>query len=439
MMEELSFTSLAVVMAVAFAAPLVLGLFPRVRLPAVVVEIVLGIVIGPDVLGWAEADEPVRILSVVGLAFLLFLAGLELDPERLRGRLLRLAGSGFALSVTLAVAAGILLDLFGFVSQPVLAAIILTSTSLGLVIPVLKEAGHSESQLGQLVIAGASIGDFAAVILLSLLFSRDSTDVSTKLVLLVAFAVFIVVLAEGLMVRTRSMRISRVVTRLDDTTAQLRVRGAVLLLVVLVVFAERFGLETILGAFVAGAVLSVVDREGCRTHPTFRIKLDAIGYGFLIPVFFVASGITFDLEALLDDPSTLVQVPVFLVALLVARGVPAAVYSPLVGRRGAVAAGFLQATSLPFIVAATQIGVAIGAIGPATAAAFVAAGLASALLFPAVAVGLLRPPEATATPPAADARATDAAGVGGAPGGAADGGGVQAGRAGLASDASRSS
>lgn len=403
MAESISFGSLAVVMGVAFLAPLALGLLPRVRVPAVVIEIVLGIVIGPDVLGWAELDEPVRILSLVGLAFLLFLAGLDLDLDQLRGRLLRVAGLGFLVSIALATGAGVALDALGLLRSPLLGAVILTSTSLGLVIPVLKEGGHDTSRLGQLVLAGASIGDFASVILLSLLFSRDATDTTTKLLLLGAFALFVVILLISLTRRTQSMAIAKVLLRLQDTTAQIRVRGSMLLLILLVVLAEQFGLEAILGAFVAGAVLGFVDRDATRTHPQFRIKLEAIGYGFLIPVFFVASGIAFDLSALLDEPSVLARVPVFLAALLVVRGIPALVYRPLLGTRSTVAAGLLQATSLPFIVAATQIGIALDVVTPATAAAFVAAGLVSALVFPATALSLLRRCAVTAPMPASSA------------------------------------
>ena len=223
--------------------------------------------------------------------------------------------------------------------DPLLAAVILTATSLGLVIPVLKEGGHIDSRLGQLVIAGASIGDFSAVILLSLLFSKDSSDTTTKLVLLGVFVLAIGVVVVALTRHSRGMKISNVLVRLQDTTAQIRVRGAVLLLVLLVVLAENLGLETILGAFVAGAVVSLVDRDAGNTHPLFRVKLEAIGYGFLVPVFFITSGMRFDLNALLDDPSTLALVPVFLAALLLVRGLPAIVYRPLVGTRSSVAAG----------------------------------------------------------------------------------------------------
>ena len=395
-MPDASFTSLAVVMGVAFLAPLVLGLLPRLRIPAVVLEIVLGIVIGPQVLGWASVDEPVQIVALIGLAFLLFLAGLELDFDQLRGRLLKVAAVGFGISLVLAVVAGFALDAVGFVHSPLLAAVVLTATSLGLVIPVLKEGGHSATRFGQLVIAGASIGDFAAVLLLSLLFSRDSTDTGTKVVLLVGFVLAVALIVFALSRHRRSMPISRVLTKLQDTTAQIRVRGSMLLLLILVVLAGQFGLETILGAFIAGAIVSVLDRDGVRTHPQFRLKLEAIGYGFLIPVFFVTSGLRFDLNALLDAPSTLLRVPVFLVALLVVRGIPAFVYRPLVGSKGSVAAGLLQATSLPFIVAAMDIGLSIHAVTQATAAAFIAAGLLSALVFPVVALGVLRTAEPSA-------------------------------------------
>jgi len=211
----------------------------------------------------------------------------------------------------------------------------------------------------------------------------------------VAFVLAVALIVFALSRHRHSMPISRVLTRLQDTTAQIRVRGSMLLLLILVVLAGEFGLETILGAFIAGAIVSVLDRDGVRTHPQFRLKLEAIGYGFLIPVFFVTSGLRFDLNALLDEPSTLLRVPVFLGALLVVRGVPAFVYRPLVGTRGAVVAGLLQATSLPFIVAAMDIGVAIGAVTRATAAAFIAAGLLSALVFPIVALGVLRSSEGT--------------------------------------------
>jgi Kef-type K+ transport system membrane component KefB len=185
------------------------------------------------------------------------------------------------------------------------------------------------------------------------------------------------------------MRLGQVLVRLQDTTAEIRVRFAVLLLVGFTVLAERFGLETILGAFLAGAIIGLVDRDS-SSHPRFRTKLEAIGYGFLVPVFFVSSGIRLDLTGLLHSPAALVRVPVFLLALLVVRGLPALLRLRVNGLKPTLALGFLQATSLPFIVAATQIGVTLGKITPLTAAALVCAGLLSVLIFPVLALTLLR-------------------------------------------------
>ena len=389
-MQDVSFDSLTVVLGIAFLAPLALGAVPRLRIPAVVIEIILGIVVGPQVLDWARVDDPVAILSVIGLAFLLFLSGLEVDLDQLRGQVLRLAAISFAMSLVLAILAGFALDAAGFVKSPLLAGVILTATSLGLVIPALKEDNRAATQLGQLVLAGTSLGNLVSTLLLSLLFSRDSTDTGTKIVLLGGFVVTVLVLVLTLTRHRMSMPLSKLLVRLQDTTAQIHVRGAMFLLMLLILAAQNFGLAAILGAFVAGAVVSVIDRDGVRTHPLFRVKLDAIGYGFLVPVFFVATGMTFDLQALLDEPSVLARVPVFVIGLLVVRGLPAMVYRPLVGTRGAVAAGLLQATSLPFIVAATAIGVSLDVITRATAAAFITAGLISALFFPMIAMYLMR-------------------------------------------------
>lgn len=387
-LPAISFTGLLVVSAVAFASPLILGLVPKVRLPTVVLEIVLGILIGPSVLGLVDTDLPIRVLSLVGLAFLLFLAGLEVELERLRGRLLALAGSGFLLSLGLALPIGFGLRAWGEVRSPLLVSIILATTSLGLVAAVLKDAGQSASDFGQLVIAGATIGEFGAVVLLSLFFSGEATAVGAKLILLGSFGAAIVGVAATLTKLGRIRALSNVFVRLQDTTAQIRVRGAVVLLIGFVVLAERFGLETILGAFMAGVVLRAADRDAA-THPHFRLKLEGIGFGFLIPVFFVASGVQLELNSLFSSASTIVLVPIFLVALLLVRGLPALLYRGVVSGKRTVAAGLLQATSLPFIVAATQIGLELGDIRQATGAALVAAGLLSVIAFPPTALFLV--------------------------------------------------
>jgi len=302
-MPDVYFTNLLVVSAIAVLAPLAVGFAPRLRIPAVVLEIIGGIIVGPSGFGWVRVDLPVQILALFGLAFLLFLAGLEIDVHQLRGRLLRFAVLGYLATLVLAIT--------------------LSATSLGLVVPVLKDAGQVHSEVGQTALAAASVADFAAIVLLCLFFSSSSGSTGARVVVLGAFA--------GLVAVTGIV---------------------VLLLVAFTVLAERFGLESILGGFLAGAIVGLVDRDS-SSHPDFRTKLDAIGYGFLVPVFFVSSGIRLNLTGLLHSPSALVRVPLFLLALLAVRGLPALLGLRANGTRPTLALGLLQATSLPFIVTAT--------------------------------------------------------------------------------------
>src|SRR5512135_2663575 len=335
-MTDVSFIYLLMVAAVAVLPPLTIGFAPRLRIPAVVLEIIGGIIIGPSVLGWVHVDLPVQILALFGLAFLLFLAGLEIDVHQLRGRLLRFAVLGYLVTLVLGYGAGASFAAVGWVSQPLLLAIALSATSLGLVVPVLKDAGQVRSEVGQSALAAASVADFAAIVLLSLFFSSSGGSTGSKVVVLGAFAGLVAVTGLAVSGAARSMRLGQVLVRLQDTTAEIRVRFAVLLLVAFTALAERFGLESILGAFLAGAIVGLVDRDS-SSHPNFRTKLDAIGYGFLIPVFFVTSGIRLDLKGLLDEPSALLRVPVFLAVLLVVRGGPALLNLRTRGRRATLA------------------------------------------------------------------------------------------------------
>jgi Kef-type K+ transport system membrane component KefB len=387
---ELAFTNLLIIVAVGFAAPLTLGFLPSVRVPSVVLEIVAGILVGPAVLGWVHVDEPVRVFATVGLAYLLFLAGLEIDFARLRGRVLRLALVAFVVSLVIAIVVGLALQAGGFVAQPLFVAIVLSATSLGVLVPVLKDAGESGSTFGQLVIASGTIADFATVILLSLFFSREAGSTASKVILLGGLFVVAVLVALAVAGVEHSRRLSDVLRRLQDTTAQIRIRGAFVLLIGLVALATELGLEVILGAFIAGAIVALVDRDRAMTHPDFRAKLEAAGFGIFVPVFFVSTGVRYDLDALTADASTLLHVPIFLAALVAVRGLPALLYRPLIGRARVPVAVLMQATSLPFIVAATAVGLALDVVSPANAAALIAAGLLSVVIFPAVSLALLR-------------------------------------------------
>src|SRR6266516_3089627 len=238
-MPDVSFNGVAIVAAVALTAPFALGLFPKLRLPAIVLEIVLGIVIGPQVLGWVKIDTPIQVMSLLGLAFLLLLAGLEVEYERFRGQLLRLTTIGYAISFGVALAIGFGLNAGGLVKSPLLVGIALSATALGIVIPVLKDAGQVSTDFGQLVVAGASIAEIATIVLLSLFFSGESSGLGSKLVLLGGFAALVAAIGLAVSGAEQSMRISATLLRLQDTTAEIRIRGSFLLLGLFVVLAER--------------------------------------------------------------------------------------------------------------------------------------------------------------------------------------------------------
>ena len=394
-MQNLEFSGLLAVAAVAFLIPFMLGLVPRLRLPASVLEVVAGILLDPAGFGWVKPDVPVQVFSLLGLAFLLFFAGLEIDFEHLRGRPLQLTLLGFVVSLGLALLVASGLGALGWTSSPLLVAIILAATGLGVIVPVLKDAGRISSLFGQTVIAGATIADLGTVVLLSLFFSRESKSIGAQ-VLLVGLLLLLAVIALAFIIRAaRVGRVERILAFSEDTTDQLRVRGAFLLLIAFVAVSERLGLEVILGAFVGWVVFAAADRGRAVNHPNLQKKLEAVGYGVFVPAFFVTSGLRFDLQALLASPGALVQIPVFLIALLIVRGLPALLYRPLLNTREIIAAGFLQATSLGFVVIGAQLGIELKLLEPATGAALVAAGMGSLLLFPLLALLVLGRTDAT--------------------------------------------
>src|SRR5215831_6640306 len=314
-MLNISFNSVLIIAAMAVLVPLISGLLPRLPVPGAALEVIAGILIGPAVLGWVRIDAPVQVLSDLGLGMLLFLAGLEIDIERLRGPLARLAVSAFAVSVVLALLCAYAFRLAGQARQPIM--------------------------------------------LLSLFFSATAATPGAQAISLAIFIVLVVLSGIAL----------AWVRRLEP----------------------------------AGRLLRIVDLARGSPHPQFRVKLEGIGFGFLVPIFFISTGVAFPLKALLANPAALAEVPLFLLALLLVRGLPALLYTRFAGRRRAVAAGLLQATTLTFVIVAAQIGLADGKITPTAAASLLTAGLLSAILFPAAAQQLL--PRA-ATAEAADAKDT---------------------------------
>jgi Kef-type K+ transport system membrane component KefB len=387
----ISFNGVLIIAVVAVLVPVVLGLLPAQPVPGAVLEVIAGIVVGPAVLGWVHIDAPITVLSDLGLGMLLFLAGLEIDVDGLRGALGRLAGLAFACSVLLGVACGYGLSAVNQGSQPLFLAIVLMSTSAGLLLPLLKDAGQEGTRFGQLVMTAGALAEVATIMGLSLFFSATSKTSADRLVSLVIFLALLAVFGLALGRVRQLSGLERLLDRLEDRSAQLRVRATLTLALAFGVLAYRFGFASILGAFAAGLLVRMIDLTGRAPHPQFETKLQGIGFGFLIPVFFIATGVQFNLRALLADPVAIAEVPLFLAALLIVRGLPALLYVRFTGIRRASVAGLMQATTLTFVIVATQIGLAARLISSTTSASLLAAGLLSAAIFPALALRLLPP------------------------------------------------
>jgi Kef-type K+ transport system membrane component KefB len=388
-MVTFDFTGLLVVAVVAFLAPLLAGLVPRRLLPAVVLEVLLGLAVGPQGLGWVKPQGAVELLYLMGLGFLLFLAGQDIDPKHFSDPMARMASAAYVISLALAfpVALG-LISLVSGSADLRLIALSLTSSSLGILLPVVRDAGEIDSDFGQLTIMAGTVGEFGSLLLLTILFSADAKSTPEQILYVVIMGVAAALTGLGLYALWRSGRMAKVLSALDDTASQLRVRGAFVILLIFAGLAHGFGVDSLLGAFVAGVVLRVADRDDRPNIEVFQAKLDAIGFGFLIPVFFVVTGVQFNVDALFSHGSALELVPLLAVAFLVVRGVPALLYRKRVGTRGAVAVGFLQSATLTFPVVVAEIGLSLNLLSQASAAALIGAALISVLVFPAAALAL---------------------------------------------------
>jgi len=368
----------------------------RITLPVVVLEIVAGIILGPELLDLARPDEFVEFFASLGLGMLFFFAGYEIDFARIRSVPLRLAALGWLFSLALAYLLGGMLALAGVVLSLIFTGSALATTAIGTLIPILRDAGELRTRFGTYLLAAGALGEFGPILLITLVFTTRSA--ASNAVILLAFIALAVVTA---VVAVRGMtRGWALLERTLETSSQPAVRIAVVLVFALAALAASLGLDLLLGGFVAG-VIARLALSGREVH-ILESKLTAVGYGFLIPFFFITSGLKFELSALTEDPVKLLELPLFLALFLVVRGAPAMVlYRRLLDRSDRLALGLFSATELPLVVAITTIAVDEGHMRSSTAASLVGAAILSTMIFPLLALRLRgdrarAPAEATA-------------------------------------------
>lgn len=387
-------TTLILIMAIAVLAPLLAyGVSRWLPVPLVIFEILLGILVGPDILGWAHSDQVIDVLSELGLAMLIFLAGYEIQFSQVKGDTLKRSVWAWLAALVLGLGIGLLLSGGGF-DKGVYIGTALTSTALGTILPVLRDAGDTQSRFGSVMMAMGAVGEFGPIIAMALLLSGRAPGRSAAL--LIAFAVLTAAAVFWAM-RPKPPWFSRVIARTLHSSGQFAVRLVVLMLVAFLALAEVLGLDVLLGAFAAGLITRLVLHGAApESSEVVLSKVEAMGFGFLVPLFFVVTGIEFDLKALLEGGRVLLLLPVFLLLFLVVRGLPLWLLAPRdLGRRDRSALVLFGSTALPLVVAITTLGVQDGKLGSGEAAALVGAGMVSVLVFPLLGLRLRsRAPEA---------------------------------------------
>ncbi len=385
-MTATSVGTLVLIAIAAVLAPILSELTGPVAVPEIVIQIGLGILMGPYVLDIAHVSGIVTGLSDLGLTFLIFLAGYELDLQTIRGKPLELAGAGWAISLAIGLGSAFALVSTGLARNTVVVGMALTTTALGTLVPMLRDANVLNTRFGSYISAIGTVGEFGPIVAVALLLTdKDPVQTSLLLVAFIALAVATVVLAA----RSQPPRLVHILSRHLESSAQLPVRMALLFILLLVLLAQTLGLDVLLGAFAAGIVVRLFTAN--NEIRTVGGKLEAIGFGFLIPVFFVVSGIQFDLHVFQENPSALWRVALFLGLMLVARGAPVfLLYLRVLRPRERVPMALLSATGLPLIVVITSIAMTEGKMLPVNAASLVAAGLLSVLLFPVIGLWRMR-------------------------------------------------
>lgn len=373
----------------AVLAPILAELSGRLAIPSVVIELGFGILLGPTVFGWVSSTGIVDQLADFGLAYLMFLAGFELDLPRFRGRPIGLASVSWVGSLILAGIAGLVLVLSGHRHGDITIGLALCTTALSTLLPILHDAGILPTEFGRHALAIGSVGELGPIVLVSLVLSGRNPGTAGLLLL-----IFLILAAAAAYAASREwhQRITELMRRGLHASSQLPVRVCLLVIISFVLLSANLKLDLLLGSFGAGMIvrIAVGGSEEADDVVIFRSKLEAVGFGFLVPVFFVVSGVRLAFGSFGNHPGDLLLIPLFFALLLVVRGLPVLViYRSALARTQRVSLGLMAATGLPLMVVITTIGVADGYISRETAAALVAAGMLSVLLLPNLALRIL--------------------------------------------------
>jgi Kef-type K+ transport system membrane component KefB len=390
---EVDTDSFFVIVTIAALAAITVAAVPRrFAPPVVVVELLLGIVVGPEVLDLAKTDDFIDFFSNLGLGMLFFFAGYEIDFERIKGKPLKLGAWGWVLSVALAYGIGGALAAAGVVLSYLYTGSAMATTAIGTLIPILRDNGELRTKFGTYLLAAGGAGEFGPILLVTLVLS--TTNPLHEAAILLAFVALAIAIA---LVSVRyAWRGWPALERTFETSSQLAVRVTVVLVFGLVLLAGKLGLDVLLGGFVAG----MITRLALRGHELqiFESKLTAVGFGFFVPFFFITSGIEFDLDAL-GSVTAMLKLFMFFGLFLVVRGVPAMLlYRGVLAARDRAALAFYSATELPLVVAITTIATGTGNMKTSTAAGLVGAAMLSTLVFPFVAMALRKGPVTEAAP-----------------------------------------
>ncbi|MGO9036377.1 MAG: cation:proton antiporter [Steroidobacteraceae bacterium] len=374
------------ILTAAVLAPLLAEIPIAFKVPVVVLEVVLGIVIGPQILNLVQFDGFVVTMFSFGMTMTLLMAGMELDFAEIKGRPLALAVGGWIVSVLLGITVVGLLHAIPQVHAPLMVTLAMCTTGLGVLIPVFRDSNQLGTGFGRFVLASGTLGELGPIVAMALLLSQHYSTWQEAGLLLMFTAIVATAIAVGMTARTP--KILAMLGRYMHNSTQLPVRISLLMLGALILLADRFGFESIFGAFAGGMVLGQVTRGG--NGRALREKMETISFGWFYPFFFVGAGIKFNAAALVQDFTTMLLVPTFAVLFLVVRGAPVLLYRGHIDPAHRLPFALSSAVpSLSIIVVITEIGVRGRSMNPDVAAAMIGAALLSVLLFPTIAGSLL--------------------------------------------------